>query len=101
MVLACNHKTQIVLLDFVQQCSCSTTAQYYIGQVLQQIVLPFIAVHQGTVLQHNNARPHAARLTQNFLATNDVKTLPWPGLPPNLSPKSMCSILNASSGHET
>ena len=41
----------------------------YNSQVLYLIVLPFIVGQQGTVLPQDNAQPHAAKLTQNFLPT--------------------------------
>ena len=39
----------------------------------------------GTVLQHNNARPHAARHITQFLANNNVQILPWPSMSPDLN----------------
>ena len=39
----------------------------------------------GTVFQYDNARPQVARLTTQFLA-NNVQTLPWPSLSPDLNP---------------
>ena len=31
--------------------------------------------------QHDNARPHTALVTANFLAQNNVKVLPWSAYP--------------------
>ena len=81
-----HHKTQLVFLDFGRGRGRGLTAQHYIDQVLRPIALLFIVAHQGTVLQQDNARPHAARLTQNFLTTHNVPTLPWPALSPDLNP---------------
>lgn len=79
-----HHKTQLVFLDYGR--GRGLTAQRYVNQVLQPIVLPFIAAHPGTVLQKDNARPHTARVTQNFLVTNNVQTLLWPALSPEMNP---------------
>ena len=32
----------------------------------------------GTVLQHNNARPHAAHYTKQFLTNNKIQIILWP-----------------------
>lgn len=63
------------------------TAQRYIDQVLQPEVVPFIRQNgRGLVFQHDNARPHTARLTQDFLRRNNVQVLPWPSRSPDMSP---------------
>ena len=36
--------------------------------------------------QHDNARPHTALVTANFLAQNNVNVLPWPALSPDMNP---------------
>ena len=40
----------------------------------------------GWLFQQDNAHPHTARLTQEFLRANAVHKLPWPVYSPNLSP---------------
>ena len=40
----------------------------------------------GLTFQHDNARPHTARVTANFLAQNNVNVLPWPALSPDMNP---------------
>ena len=81
-----HYKTELVFLLFGQRRSRGLTAQHYVDQVLRSIDLPFIVAHPRTVLQQDNARPHATRLTQNFLTTHNVPTLPWPALSPDLNP---------------
>ncbi|GFV80010.1 transposable element Tcb2 transposase [Trichonephila clavipes] len=39
---------------------------------------------RGTLFQQENARPHTARVAQDFLL--HFQTLPWPARPPDLSP---------------
>ena len=78
--------TLLVCLEFGRGRGRGLTAQHYIDQVLRPIALPFIVAYPSTVLQQDNTRPHAARLTQNFLTTHNVPILPWPALSPNLNP---------------
>ena len=62
------------------------TAQVYINQVLQPRIVPFFHTHPNFVLQQDNARPHVARVTRDFLQQNRVRTLPWPAYSPDLNP---------------
>ena len=61
------------------------TGQRYINEVLQPVVLPFVKQHH-VVLQDDNARPHRARIVQQFLQQNNVDHLDWPARSPDLSP---------------
>ena len=38
------------------------------------------------VFQHDNARPHIAKLCTQYLQTNNIDVLDWPSLSPDLSP---------------
>ena len=60
-------------------------AQLYVQNILQPHALPLLATPRAQ-FQHDNARPHTARFTTNFLAANNVNTLPWPSLSPDLNP---------------
>ncbi|KAK7101452.1 hypothetical protein V1264_019834 [Littorina saxatilis] len=60
-------------------------AQHYVQDILQPHALPLLAAPRAQ-FQHDNAKPHTARLTTNFLAANNVNTLPWPSLSPDLNP---------------
>ena len=61
-------------------------AVYYRDNILQPIALPFLNNNGLAILQHDNARPHTARVTTNFLAANGVNVLMWPSLSPDLNP---------------
>ena len=41
---------------------------------------------QGVLFQQDNATPHKARITMDFLNVNNVPLLPWPARSPDLSP---------------
>ncbi|GFV63413.1 transposable element Tcb2 transposase [Trichonephila clavipes] len=45
---------------------------------------PFLNGLPGAIFQQDNARPHTARVTQDFL--RHFQTLPWPAHSPDLSP---------------
>ena len=63
------------------------TAVRYRDEILNPLVLPFIqAQRRNITFQHDNARPHVARVVNNFLRQHNVQTLPWPAVSPDLSP---------------
>ena len=39
-----------------------------------------------TKLQQDNARPHTARVTTQFLTANNMNVMEWPSMSPDLSP---------------
>ncbi|GFV39232.1 transposable element Tcb1 transposase [Trichonephila clavipes] len=59
-------------------------SQRYVDDILTPIVLPMLSSRPGAIYQQDNARPHAARLSQQCLQGYDV--LPWPARSPDLSP---------------
>ena len=54
------------------------TAQRYVNEIIRPVVQPYIARHQGMTLQQDNARPHTARVTQQYLQNNNIPVLQWP-----------------------
>ena len=63
------------------------TSRWYIDEVLEPVVVPFLQNHAKVALyQQDNARPPSARLTIDFLGQNNVQVLPWPAFPLDLSP---------------
>jgi transposase len=64
------------------------TAQRYIHNVLQPTLLPFLAQHGGPnrfIFQQDNATPHTARVTQQFLQQNGVRVMAWPAMSPDMN----------------
>ena len=49
-------------------------------------VLPFINAIPHVTFQQDNAPSHTARVTRDFLNTNNVNVLPWPSKSPDLNP---------------
>ena len=56
------------------------------GAFYRQVSVSCTVLNGVTILQHDNARPHTARLTRQFLATNNVNVLDWPSMSPDLAP---------------
>ena len=61
------------------------TGQRYIDEVLRPVVVPFLRQHQCQ-FQDDNARPHRARIVQEFLRQNNVVRIEWPARSPDMSP---------------
>ena len=61
------------------------TAVRYRDEILRPVAVPLLQQHQMT-FQHDNARPHVARVCQDFLANNNIVPLEWPPYSPDLSP---------------
>ncbi|GFV32466.1 DDE_3 domain-containing protein [Trichonephila clavipes] len=59
------------------------TGQRYVDDILRPLVGPFLNSLPGAIFQQNNARPHTARFTQDFL--RHFQTLPWLARSPDLS----------------
>ena len=46
--------------------------------VIEPVVVPHLQQHNVRIFQHDNARPHTARHTQNSLRIPNVNVLQWP-----------------------
>ncbi|GFS95709.1 DDE_3 domain-containing protein [Trichonephila clavipes] len=60
------------------------TGLRYVDDILRPHVGPFLNGRPGAIFQQDNARPHTARVAQDFL--RHFKTLPWTARSPDLSP---------------
>ncbi|GFV70783.1 uncharacterized protein TNCV_1946931 [Trichonephila clavipes] len=60
------------------------TGQRYVDDILRPHVGPFLNGLPGAIFQQDNARPHTARVAQDFLC--HFQTLPRPTRSPDLSP---------------
>ncbi|GFX83989.1 transposable element Tc1 transposase [Trichonephila clavipes] len=56
------------------------TGQRYVDDILRPHLGPFLNGLPGAIFQQNNARPHTARVAQDFL--HHFETLPWPDCSP-------------------
>ena len=67
-------------------CNGKCTANVQINQVLRPVVRPMFQLHQGLTYQHDNAPPHRARSTTNFLNQHNIPVMPWPAMSPDCNP---------------
>ncbi|GFT38105.1 transposable element Tcb1 transposase [Trichonephila clavipes] len=66
------------------------TGQRYVDDILRPQVGPYQNGLPGAIFQQDNARPHTARVAQDFL--RHFQILPWPACSPDLSPVLHCGI---------
>ncbi len=71
--------TQVYFIDGI------LNAQRYRDEILSPIVVPFIHDHH-LMLQHDNARPHVARIRTQFLEAENILVLAWPAYSLDMSP---------------
>ena len=69
-------------MDFIDG---NLNSQRYCDKILRPIVVPFIRRHH-LMFQHDNARPHVARIWSQFLDAESGPVLPWPAYSPDMSP---------------
>ena len=62
------------------------TARQYIDRSLRPVVVPMFRQRPGLTFFQDNALPHTARLTRDFLANNNVNALPFPAYSPDCNP---------------
>ncbi len=79
MVWECvyGQRTQVHFIDGI------LNAQRYCDEILRPIVVPFIHDHH-LMLQHDNARPHVARICTQFLEAENIPVLAWPAYSPDM-----------------
>ena len=58
----------------------------YRDTILVPFVVLFMTQHGLRLFQQDNARPHVARVSIDFLRQQHVSALPWPSLSPDLNP---------------
>ena len=72
------ERTPLVILNG------NLTAQLYVNYIPSPTDLPFLQLQlRGDIYQHDNARPHTARIIQNVIGVN---VLPWPVCSQDMSP---------------
>ncbi|KAH0821248.1 hypothetical protein GEV33_001543 [Tenebrio molitor] len=64
----------------------SMNARRYVQEVLQPVLVPYVQDIPNGLYQQDNARPHIARVSLEYLEHANVNLLPWPPRSPDLSP---------------
>ena len=65
------------------------TGDQYIRDVLQPVVVPHFDNHPiatRPVYMDDNVRPHLSRAVTAYLESEDVTSVPWPAMSPDLNP---------------
>ncbi len=60
-------------------------AQRHRDEILRPIFVLFLHDHH-LMLQHDNARPHVARICTQFLEAENIPVISWPAYSPDMSP---------------
>lgn len=61
-------------------------ANRFINHVLRPVLIPYLQELVNPIFQQDNARPHTARVTIEFMNNANIDLLPWPSRSPDLSP---------------
>ena len=73
----------------------------YRDEILQQQVESFMQNHpEVEMFQHDNTRPHIARVSTAFLADAGIVVMDWPAKSPDINPVETCghcSVIRSSS----
>lgn len=54
--------------------------------ILRENLLPVNLPNRGMTFMHDNATPHTARMTRNFLNDHNIRLLDWPAQSPDMNP---------------
>lgn len=63
----------------------SLTGVRYLNEIVKEHIIPNTVEH-NLVLQHDNARPHTAKIVSDALCARNVTVLSWPARSPDMSP---------------
>lgn len=73
--------------ELVSLRGASLNSQRYINEILAEHVVPFAGyIGNDFLLIQDNARPHVARIVQDYLHEVGIETLNWPPHSPDLNP---------------
>ncbi|UYV70154.1 hypothetical protein LAZ67_7002012, partial [Cordylochernes scorpioides] len=61
-------------------------SQRYNSEVLEPVVFPYLQGLPTAIFQHNDVRPHVARIVHRFFVNRQIEFIPWPARSPDHSP---------------
>ena len=78
--ISTNGKTDLVVV------SSTLNGRRYIDDILRPHVIPYLRkMMSNSIFQDDNARPHRARIVDDFLRQNGVVIMGWPPMSPDLA----------------
>ena len=79
--ITAQHRTNVIIVEG------NLTGVRYHDEIMEPVVVPFLRQHgPHLTFQQDNARPHNARVVQQFMNENEIEVLPWPANSPDLNP---------------
>lgn len=76
-----HHRTPLHLVQG------NLTGVRYMEEIVRPLVLPALQqMRPGAVFQDDNARPHRARVVQDYLQASGINRMDWPACSPDLNP---------------
>ena len=75
-----NRKINLVIING------TLNAQRYRDEILAPMLIPYVNANPNAIFQQDNARPHIARLTTQYLQANNIGVMEWPSKSPDLPP---------------
>lgn len=80
--ISTDARTELIFVD-----NGALNAHRYIEDILQEAVVPFgPLIGEQFILMHDNARPHVARVVNEYLDEVGIRRLDWPACSPDLNP---------------
>lgn len=80
--ISADSRTEMIFVD-----NGALNARRYIEDILQEAVVPFAPlIGEQFILMHDNARPHVARIVNEYLDEVGIRRLDWPACSPDLNP---------------
>ncbi|XP_050672781.1 transposable element Tc1 transposase [Leptidea sinapis] len=75
-------RTELVAIE-----NGTLTGQRYAQEILNEYAGPYLAnMRDGSMLMHDNARPHTAHIVQEYIQEVGISVMAWPSRSPDLNP---------------
>lgn len=80
--ISSESRTELVLIE-----NGTLNAERYVEEILNEHVGPFMSsMGENTIFMHDNARPHTARIVNDYLQEVGINPMEWPARSPDINP---------------
>lgn len=80
--ITADGRTELVAIE-----NGNLTGERYAQEILNEYAGPYLAnMDDGSMLMHDNARPHTARVVQEYIQEVGISVMAWPSRSPDLNP---------------